>query len=102
MQNLTVHELCTIIVLVGGVIGVFAKWLYPALKMGDRMDKVERYQKKIFDKLDAGEVADKLICKAMIELIDNRLTNNNVENLRTVKGEMMGFITCGKVPNGRG
>ena len=95
MNNLTVAELCGLVILLGGVLGVFAKWVYPAIKLIDRVSRLEEHEKKTFNMIERNEQADKLLCKAMLSLIDNKLTNNNIDGLRIVKADLLDFITKG-------
>lgn len=99
MDNMTVTELLAAIVLIGGALGVLVKFIFlplvKALKIGDRVTALESHEITNLKMIEENELSNRLLCKAMIALIDNRLTNNNIDNLKIVKSELMDFITKG-------
>lgn len=95
MDVLTVAELLAAIILIGGALGVIVKYLSPAVKIGDRVKALEDHEKNNLKMIEENELSNRLLCKAMIGLIDNRLTGNNIDNLKIVKSELMDFITKG-------
>lgn len=95
MDALTISELLAAIVLIGGALGVIIRYISPAVKIGDRVASLERHEKDNRKMIEENELSNRLLCKAMIALIDNKLTNNNDDGLKNVKSELMDFITKG-------
>lgn len=94
-ETITLTELLATIVLTGGALTMLAKFIFPAIKIGDRVATLERHEKINLKMIEENELSNRLLCKAMIGLIDNRLTGNNIDNLKIVKSELMNFITKG-------
>lgn len=102
-DNITLTELLTAIVLAGGALGIMTKFVFvpliqalkASMKMDDRVAALERHEKTNLQMIQDSELSSRLLCKAMIALIDNRLTGNNIDNLRLVKVDLMDFITKG-------
>lgn len=57
------------------------KIIYPWLSTNSRLIKVEKSTEDIKDAVN-------LLCEAMVALIDNRLTDNNKDNLKAVKAKI--------------
>lgn len=61
----------------------------------NRVSELERHERQNYQLIQENEMSNKLLCKAMIALIDNRITNNNIDGLKLVKAELIGHITGG-------
>lgn len=87
------ESLQTFLAVCGGVVTVSAavaaiyKWISPALKLSDRIKTIEDRQKKDYQRLEDHEEINKLLCRAMLCLLD--VAENDVgespENLKRIQ-----------------
>lgn len=91
-----------ITVLIGtgtAIYGVYAKFRKPSAdnsaKLEEHDDAIKDLQEKVENDYKAIEEIKKmqtLLVKSMMELIDNRITGNNIEGLKTVKKELVEYL----------
>lgn len=93
MEDILLLEFVGGVILLGSFVGVLVKYLKPVLKIGDRVDRLERHEQEIREIVEDGELSNRLLCKAMIGLIDSRLTGNNNDTLQIIKSDLMNFLT---------
>lgn len=84
---------CGGISIIGGAVAVVFGWLKPALKLGDRVNKLEENGKKDYKRYQKLEETQALLCQGMIALIDNQITGNNIEGLKKTKEAMIKHLS---------
>lgn len=61
-----------------------------------RLEDLEEKVIKDYDSINEIREAVSLLCQGMIDLIDNRLTNNNMDGLKKTKGDMIKYLASKK------
>lgn len=84
---------CGGISVIGGAIAIIVGWLKPALKLSDRVNKLEENGKKDYKRYQKLEETQALLCQGMIALIDNQITGNNIEGLKKTKEAMIKHLS---------
>lgn len=79
---------CGYISIVGGAFAVIMKVIRPILKINNRVDALELHDKKDYETLSRMEKQLNTILRSQVAIIDNRLTGNCVENLKSVKEDI--------------
>lgn len=92
-----------ITVLIGtgtAIYGVYAKFRKPS---ADNSAKLEEHDKAIeelqhradknYKAIDEIKDMQSLLVRSMIELLDNRITGNNIDGLKQIKKEMLDYLT---------
>ena len=83
----TFLAVCGGIVTISAAIAAIYKWIAPAIRVSKRIDLIEQRQKKDFDRLNEHEETNKLLCRAMLCLLD--VAENDVgespENLKRIQ-----------------
>lgn len=84
----------------GAIYGVYNFFRKPSTDNSSKIAKHEEEIKDLQEKVQKDyesieEIKDmqSLLVRSMIELIDNRITGNNIEGLKKIKGEMLQYIT---------
>ncbi len=89
----------TLLALAGGVsiIGsaaiVIIRVIKPAIGLSKRITSLERHEKENLGVLEENVITNNLLCRAVIALIDNRITGNSFEGLNSIKKEMLEHLT---------
>lgn len=98
---------CGAISVVGGAIAMIYKAYKQYRKPSDdnshklaehdkRLEDLEEKVIKDYDSINEIREAVSLLCQGMIDLIDNRLTNNNMDGLKKTKGDMIKYLASKK------
>ena len=82
----TFLSICGGVSIVGGAVAIVWKAINPAVKLGKRVEELEK----------KSDNAQSLLCQGMIAMIDAQLTGNNVENLKTTKDNMIKYLADSK------
>lgn len=88
MNDLTILELCSIIIAIGGAGAVLARWLSPGFKLAKRVDKLEIAVSAMTDIKEMNS----MLCRGMMSLIEHELTGNGIDKLKTVKNEIQDYL----------
>lgn len=83
------------IIVIGGVISIFTGYVSPVLKIGKRIEYLEKQETSNFKLTTDTQYTSNLLCKAMIAMIDDKLTGSNLDGLKKIKDELMEHITKG-------
>lgn len=84
--------LCAAIITITGAMTIIYRIVSPAFKVIGRVTTLERRQEDFKKKLDEDKRANNILCKAMLALIDNRITDNCIDNLKIVKTDLVNFL----------
>jgi len=93
MDNLTVTWQ-TILLISGGIItlntlgNVVFKWTNPYREMKKKIDRHDEKLSNDNERLKEIEGDNKIILKSLLALIDNKITDNSIENLKKVRNEL--------------
>ncbi len=79
--------------ILGGAGAVIWRMASPAISVSRRVAALERHEKKNIEVLHENIVTNNLLCRAVIALIDNRISGNSIETLNIVKKEMLDHLT---------
>ena len=77
-----------LIVTIGGAVTVIVNWLRPAKKFADRVKDLEAHDARDYIVINDIKETNKLLCKGIICLLDNKITNNSIDKLKEVKEEI--------------
>ena len=87
----TFLSICGGVSIVGGAVAIVWKAINPAVKLGKRVEELEKKSDNDYESIEAIKNAQSLLCQGMIAMIDAQLTGNNVENLKTTKDNMIKY-----------
>ena len=93
LDSITLTEFTLAALNIGTLITLVVKGVRPALKLGDRISRLERHERENYELLEKNRKSYRLLCKAMLGLIDNRITGNNEEGLKLVKADLIEFLS---------
>lgn len=73
---------CGGISIIGGAGALIWKWVRPAVKIKDRVDKLEANAKKDYESINDIKAMNAAMCQALIAIIDHEITGNSVDGLK--------------------
>lgn len=92
----TFLAICGGVSIVGGAVAVIWKAINPAVKLGKRVDVLEKKSENDYAAIEDIKAAQSLLCQGMIAMIDAQLSGNNVENLKKTKDSMIKYLADSK------
>lgn len=92
----TFLAICGGISIVGGAVAIIWKAVNPAVKLGKRVEVLEKKSKNDYESIEDIKSAQSLLCQGMIAMIDAQLSGNNVENLKKTKDNMIKYLADSK------
>lgn len=92
----TLLSICGGVSIIGGAIAVIWKMVNPAVKLGKRVEVLEKKADSDYAAIEDIKEAQSILCQGMIALIDSRLTGNNEENLKKTKDSMIKYLATSK------
>lgn len=92
----TFLAICGGVSIVGGAIAVIWKAVNPAIKLGKRVEVLEKKADSDYASIEDIKSAQSLLCQGMIAMIDAQLSGNNVENLKKTKDSMIKYLADSK------
>lgn len=84
---------CGGISIIGGAGALIWKWVRPAVKIKDRVDKLEANAKKDYESINDIKAMNAAMCQALIAIIDHEITGNSVDGLKKTKSNLIKLIT---------
>lgn len=92
----TFLSICGGVSIVGGAFAIVWKAINPAVKLGKRVEELEKKSDNDYESIESIKDAQSLLCQGMIAMIDSQLTGNNVENLKKTKDSMIKYLADSK------
>ena len=83
---------CTFIVLLGNVVKTVREWTRPAVDLGERLDAHDTMLSRDKQRLDELEESNRLLLRAISQLIEHEVTGNHDAELRAVKDDINRFL----------
>ena len=81
-----------LIVTVGSAISVIAKGVRPAKKFADRVKELETHDVRDYAVINDIKETNKLLCKGIICLMDNKISGNDIAKLKKTKDEIQDHL----------
>lgn len=78
----TILAICGGISVIGGAVAVIHKWIAPAVKLNDRVETLERHDKRDFEAMNEIKERDSLIMETLVTMLNSQISGNNVEQLK--------------------
>ena len=78
----TILAICGGISVIGGAAAVIHKWIAPAVKLNDRVETLERHDKRDFEAMNEIKERDSLIMETLVTMLNSQISGNNVEQLK--------------------
>lgn len=89
----TLLAICGGISIIGGAAAVIWKWVKPSVNLRKRVEKLEEKSQNDYEAINEIKDMQSLLVQAMIALIDNRLTGNNIDGLKKTKEDMIRYLS---------
>lgn len=83
---------CTFIVLLGNVVKTVREWTRPAVDFGERLNAHDAMLSRDKQRLDELEESNRLLLRAISQLIEHEVTGNHDAELRAVKDDINRFL----------
>lgn len=84
--------LCTFVVLLGNVVRTVREWTRPATDVGARLDAHDELLDKDNRRLGELEESNRLLLRAISQLIEHELTGNHNDQLKSVKDDINKYL----------
>lgn len=86
-------EICIAISTITAAAAAVFKWVTPAVRLKSRIDKIEKRQKEDFEIIQFNEEANRVLCKAMLCLLENveDKSGNNSE-IESARKDLQEFL----------
>lgn len=101
-MNMNIVEIALGITAIGGAITIIIKFINPIAIEKRKLDSLEirvitleRHDMEKYERIGIAEHSNRLLCRAMVELVNNRITNNNIEGLKKVQADLLDFLQNG-------
>lgn len=71
---------------------VVAKVVTPAFKIHKRVSVLEEHDKSDLQVIEEIKETNRLLCEGILSILENTITGNSVDNLKTVKSKIQDFL----------
>ncbi len=88
----TVLSVCGAVSIVGGAGAVIVKVIRPAFKINQRVEKLETYNEKDFQKIQALEEMQKQQSKCLAAMLNHQITGNGIEEMKQIRDDLLTSI----------
>lgn len=85
-------SVCGAISIIGGAGAVIMKIIMPAFQLTKRIKKLEDYNQKDFERLQALEEMQKQQSKSLAAMLNHQITGNGIENMKKIRDELLESI----------
>ena len=89
----TILAICGGISVIGGAAAVIHKWIAPAVKLNDRVETLERHDKRDFEAMNEIKERDGLIMEALINMLNSQISGNNIEQLKKTRDKLISYLS---------
>ena len=88
----TILAICGGITVIGGAITVVKKWIAPAVKLNNRVEVLERHDKRDFEAMQEIKERDSLIMETLVTMLNSQISGNNVEQLKKTRDKLISYL----------
>lgn len=88
----TFLAICGGISIVGGAGAIIWKAVNPAVKLGKRVEVLEKKADNDYTSIEDIKSAQSLLCQGMLAMIDSQLSGNNIDNLKKTKDSLIKYL----------
>lgn len=88
----TVLQICGMVSIVGGAGAIIFKLVRPAVRLNERVGKLEEHTEKDYRRLVSLEEMQKQQSKSLAALLNHQITGNGVEAMKKIRDELMESI----------
>ncbi len=85
-------SICGGISIVGGAAAVIKKWIAPAVKLNERVEKLERHDERDYKALQEMRERDSLIMETLVTMLNAQISGNNVEQLKKTRDKLISYL----------
>jgi len=78
--------------IVGSASVFIAKVIAPAFRLTARVKMLEEHDKKDFEAIEEIKNTNRLLCEGILSILENTITGNSTENLKTVKKKIQEYL----------
>ncbi|MGE4354518.1 MAG: hypothetical protein AB7D36_10605 [Oscillospiraceae bacterium] len=96
----TILAVCGGISVIGGAIAVMAKFIAPVLRLhkevsehSKQIQAIETNLEEDHQLLEASEKADRLICRALVDITGHMIHGDHVEEMKETQKEILDFLS---------
>lgn len=83
---------CGVISIVGGAWFMIKRLKQPSDDFHKKVENHEQYLQRDFARLNEIETDNKVICKALLVLINHGITNNGIDRMKEVRDELQEYL----------
>ena len=84
--------ICGGISVIGGAAAVIHKWIAQAMKLNDRVKKLEEHSKNDYEALSEIKERDSLIMETLVTMLNSQISGNNVEQLKKTRDKLISYL----------
>lgn len=88
----TLLSACGAVSIVGGAGAVIVKVIRPAFKINQRVEKLETYKEKDFQRIQALEEMQKQQSKCLAAMLNHQITGNGIEEMKQIRDDLLTSI----------
>lgn len=88
----TILSACGAVSIVGGAGAVIVKVIRPAFKINQRVEKLETYKEKDFQRIQALEEMQKQQSKCLAAMLNHQITGNGIEEMKQIRDDLLTSI----------
>lgn len=88
----TILAICGGISVIGGAATVIHKWIAPAVKLNDRVETLERHDKRDYEAMQEIKERDSLIMETLVTMLNSQISGNNVEQLKKTRDKLISYL----------
>ncbi len=80
------------IAVIGSAVAVIFKFLSPTVKLHARVKALEESGKVNAETMEEVKNTNRLLCEGILSILENTITGNSVENLKSVRSKIQDFL----------
>ena len=84
--------ICGGISVIGGAAAVVHKWIAPAIKLNDRVETLERHDKRDFEAMNEIKERDSLIMETLVTILNSQISGNNEVELKKTRDKLISYL----------
>lgn len=88
----TILAICGGISIVGGAAAVIHKWISPAIKLSDRVETLERHDKRDFEAMQEIKERDSLIMETLVTMLNSQISGSNIDQLKKTRDKLISYL----------
>jgi hypothetical protein len=88
----TILAICGGISIIGGAAAVIHNWISPAIKLNDRVETLERHDRRDYEAMKEIKERDSLIMETLVTMLNSQISGNNVEQLKKTRDKLISYL----------